>query len=341
VLNLTIDVIIPFHAVDNHLISSIKSVKESKGIKVRIIAVNDSGNLVSEQSIGLDSFDVLVTSFGKGYLDALATGVTQIDSTFVGFQDSDDFTDPWRFFHQVEFLQSGDFDLVTGQVIKTNLKGQRIANASILGKIPRSLSAQQKLIFGPHGADSSMVTKASVINETWHIHRRFSPAFADYGWLLAISPQLKIGHCHDAKYFYRSHEFQMSRKIKNSFEWNQLSKLWIRNFLDTLKIKNSNLAIMVQSTENYENVSLAIAFPSVLPVLTRMERLLLCDIISEMLVDFEFENVYEKKTFKNLLYIRGFLATRATKILYWPQALPIFYRAFISNLIGIKPRNNR
>jgi hypothetical protein len=94
-------------------------------------------------------------------------------------------------------------------------------------------------------------------------------------------------------------------------------------------------------TENYENVSLAIAFPSVLPVLTRMERLLLCDIISEMLVDFEFENVYEKKTFKNLLYIRGFLATRATKILYWPQALPIFYRAFISNLIGIKPRNNR
>ena len=339
--NFIIDVIIPFHTINAFLISSIKSAKASKGVKVRVIAVNDTGSSVSKNSIGLDISDVLISSFGKGYVDALATGVSQIESTFVGFQDSDDFSDSWRFFNQVKYLQERDFDLVTCQLIKTNLYGKKLTNRSILGHIPESLSTQQKLIFGPHGADSSIVVKSSVVNNTWHIHKRFSPIFADYGWMLAISSQIKIGHCHNAKYFYRLHKFQMSRRLKDPHEWNQLSKLWVTNFIATLGIRNSNLAAMVQATYKHEKVSLAIAFPSVLPFLTGEDRSLFINILSEMRRCFEFKNVAEKKTFDNLLSKRGFLATRGTHIMYWPQALSIFYESFISLYSGIQPRVNR
>jgi len=76
--NFSIDVIIPFHAINSFLLTSINSVKASENVKVRVIAVNDTGQFVRKEDIGLEAVDTLVINLGKGYLDAMATGVSQI-----------------------------------------------------------------------------------------------------------------------------------------------------------------------------------------------------------------------------------------------------------------------
>ncbi len=336
--NYEIDVIIPFHAVNSYLPISISSIKSSVGIKVRVIAVNDTGIEISKDDIGLGIYDVLVRNNGIGYLDALSTGVTKIESDYVGFQDSDDLTDSTRLYRQVKSLILNDYDLVSGKIIKINSKGRIAKDKPVFGRLPLFFSPEQKLIFGPHGADSTLVAKASLIKKTWNLHSNFSQFYADYGWVLSILPNIRIGYCDNAIYYYRSHRMQMSRKVSNSSELNKLLDLWINNYLFLTSRDNLSCLEDELRLKSMSKSILAIAIPAFLPTLNKEERFFLKYMIKEIGEAFDVKSKKNSDVLNHLLFRRGLIATRGRCIAYWPQLIPLISDLVRNIFNGIFPR---
>jgi glycosyltransferase involved in cell wall biosynthesis len=333
-----VDVIIPFHVVNDYLLESISSVRNSRMVKVHIIAVNDTLDEVNPSQIGLRDQDILLKSEVKGYIGALATGVYASSSEFIAFQDSDDFTDPERLIKQIEFLYKNKVDLVAGKLMRTNKIGKFIDTEPIFGNISDSFPLRLKLVLGPHGADSSILGKRLIIQKHWVKHSNFTTSFSDYGWLLTLQGSIKIGFCKDAVYFYRSHNEQLSRSTSDVIGWNDVFPVWLENFRDTFSevIPETNM-IYSQLIER-PLVGLCIAFPSSLPKLTKSDRYVLkmvIDWITERNTQQNYELIFQ---LKETLYRRGFIGTRGRALRFWPAGLKMLYAMLRVYFKGVKPR---
>jgi hypothetical protein len=203
------------------------------------------------------------------------------------------------------------------------------------------MSPKQKLIFGPHGADSTIVAKSALIKETWRFHKKFAPSFADYGWLLTVSPQISIGHSGEAIYYYRAHQFQMSRKAKDLSSWPDLTRVYTRHFSDVMKEEIFQKNELAKKFIGRPNVSLGLAFPAALPRLTPDERKIFQDLIGDLRKIFIFEDRNDARDFRILLERRGLFATRGRAIRYLTQLIPLLYEVAISVIKGVGPRFNR
>ena len=332
-IQVNVDIILPFHKIDDYLLEAIESVKASKRVQAKIIAVNDSGMDILPDQIGLNDSDQLVKSNSPGYLGALATGVQASKSEYIAFQDSDDFCDVHKLWKQANYLEINQLDLVTCQLIRTDKNGRVLSKNPIFGRIPKDYSPSRKLIFGPHGADSTIFGKASVIKDSWAIHSSFAPTFADYGWLLHVQNSKKLGHCEDAIYYYRSHMGQMSRGHKNLMEWNNINPLWIKNLKKELQY-SSSLENVFSKLEEYPRVGLSIAFPAWLPRLNQIEKSVLSTFIKIILN----RNPQNGNNMRNLLYRRAFLATRGREIRYWLYGLRMLLNLLYAYASGRRPR---
>ena len=333
-----IDVIVPFHKVNSFLVESISSVKASEGVNVRIIAVNDSGVVLQKNDIGLRSQDVLVKSAGKGYIDALATGVTTSTATYIAFQDSDDFSDSCRFKYQLEDLLANSCDLVTGRLVRTNIAGQITPVASPFGTLSKLLNPSERLIFGPHGADSSIFAKADILKSTWSTHAKFSPSFADYGWLLTVSPQLKLGYSPNAIYYYRAHNSQMSRNANDMSEWASIAGLWAANIAHFNLALSSKEDKLLNEIRSNPNISLAIAFPASLVKLTRKEKQTFHKTIILIQKITQKNSSRDNILIREALFRRGFIASRGLQIRYWGAGIRMLTTIVARYFYGIKPR---
>jgi glycosyltransferase involved in cell wall biosynthesis len=105
----SVDVIIPFHRVDEFLNQAIDSAQSSQGVRVRVIAINDSGQSVDRAALGLRGTDILTKSKSKGYLGALSTGFEACQSEYIAFLDSDDLQDSDRLFEQISCMEMENF----------------------------------------------------------------------------------------------------------------------------------------------------------------------------------------------------------------------------------------
>ena len=337
----TVDVIIPFHNIDNYLFESIKSVKASQGVKTRIVAVNDTQQDVTSIQIGLTEQDILVKSEVTGYLGALATGVSTCSAEFIAFQDSDDITDPERFLKQIEFLRENNCDLVIGKLIKTDMSGNVVKNVSVFGEISDLFPLKLRFVLGPHGADSSILGKRLKIQDRWTRHASFTPSFSDYGWLLMQKDSFKIGYCKDALYFYRSHSGQMSRKTSDVIGWLGVFPMWLENFRSTFsEVIFEKDKISAQIT-NHPLVGLCIAFPSSMPKLKKSDRYVLKATIEWMMKQNLIQNSEQKSLLKETLYRRGFIGTRGRSLRFWPAGLRMLSTVFKAYSKGVKPRRNK
>lgn len=341
VLTSTVDVVIPFHKVDNYLFESIKSVKASQGVKIRIIAVNDTQQEVTSIQIGLTYQDILVKSEVTGYLGALATGVSTCSSEFIAFQDSDDTSDPERFFKQIAFLRDNNCDLVIGKLIKTDMFGKTMKNVSVFGEISDLFPLKLKFVLGPHGADSSILGKRLKIQEQWTSHANFTPSFSDYGWLLMHKDSFKIGYCKDALYFYRSHSGQMSRKTSDVTGWLGIFPVWLENFRSTFSEVMFEKDKIIAQLTSHPLVGLCIAFPSSTPKLTKSDRYVLKAVIEWIMKQSIIQNSEQMSLLKETLYRRGFIGTRGRSLKFWPAGLRMFSTMLSANSKGIKPRWNK
>jgi glycosyltransferase involved in cell wall biosynthesis len=337
-LKTVIDVIIPFHKNNNYLKSAILSIKKSKDVDVRVIAINDSGTFVEPKLIGLSSPDLLIPTTGNGYLDALATGISLASSEFLAFQDSDDLTHPNRLKRQMSMIQVHGLDLVTGSLIRTNQNGKVTNNKSIFGSLPQFLSPREKLIFGPHGADSTIFGRTDFFKESWGKHRKFSPSFADYGWLLSVVGKARIAHEPEAHYFYRSHTLQMSRYATDRKGWGDIFDVWLANLLDICLARGFKQGEIDFLASLDSKVSIAIAFPSTLIKISESDKSKLRTAI-ELLKKLDSDGKsLESKVFNEMLHRRIFIVSRGRDFGSLASGIRMVWQLLLNLSQGLRPR---
>ena len=249
----SVDVIIPFHRVDEFLNQAINSARSSQGVRVRVIAVNDSGQPVDKTRLGLHETDTLVNSKSKGYLSALSTGFEACQAEYIAFLDSDDLQDSNRLFEQISRMEKENSDISSCTIRKFSgaLKSNFIK--PLLGSMPTFADERPKLSLGAYGADSTLVIKNALVKENAKLHADFPYQLADYGWmLLLLTKGAKYVHVDEVNYYYRLHKNQISRSASLIIEWKIVHPVWI-SFLEHLELKTEGLT---------EELALLIAFPS-------------------------------------------------------------------------------
>jgi glycosyltransferase involved in cell wall biosynthesis len=301
-----VEVIIPFHKVDNFLFESIASAKNSLGVDVRLILVNDTGEIISRNLFNIDNGDILIDSLNKGYSGALRTGISSSSAEYVAFLDSDDLMDPNKLCKQLMRMNEVDVDFVSSRIIKFRGSSKSTRVPSFLGENPKVNRPELLLLLGSHGADSSLLTKGESLRSTWGIHGIFPPSVADFGWLLnALSKGLRLGHEPSAIYFYRSHEGQLSRNISLQSDWSVAYPYWAEFSKERLAfLKRFNSRMISQ------HVALAMVFPSSLIKLNRNELDEMKNMIQDLLKDLQDLGGENLSSWKAALWSRYLIASR-------------------------------
>lgn len=327
-----VDVIMPFHQKTRMLKDAIFSAQESTMGSVRIIAINDSGLEVSKSELGLREVDLLENSNTKGYQGALATGMGLSTAEFITFLDSDDILDKEKIFHQVIALETEQGDLATGEILRFKRSIHHTFHSPLSIKLISRMSQLEKSIFGAYGADSTMLFRASKLKETWGIHSTFPSRLSDFGWLLSVSPSIKIIHCKSAVYYYRTHQGQMSRVGELSSEWSSLHPLWTSNLKIFLGESSARFL------EIGPSISQAIVFPTSLPNLDREEKRELTFLLKA--IAHKLHRIYpeERKSINFLIGIRLAIANRGLNPKYLGYSMLMFFKIIYSLNLGNRMR---
>jgi glycosyltransferase involved in cell wall biosynthesis len=200
-----IDVVVNFVDEFNHVGKAINSLRKSKGVKVRILIIDDSGKDNSEFfSRSLSSHDLYKRSNQRGYISALKFADTFLESQFVGILNADDISDERRLISQVSKLGSG-LDICVGRLVKfkwiTWLHLPSVTRSQLKGQFCSHL-----MYLGPLSADATWVMR----RETFGIlfESRFN---SDWGIALEKFQGLRIGFDLKSKYYYRQHSKQTTR----------------------------------------------------------------------------------------------------------------------------------
>jgi glycosyltransferase involved in cell wall biosynthesis len=331
-----VDVIIPFHRNDRLLREAIASAHASIGVVPHLILVNDTGEKITEETLGLTENDSLLMSRQRGYVGAMGTGIDSSKSPYVAFLDSDDLTHPHRLRKQIDRMQIQNVDYVSGHLRKFGKSTAMLAARSPFGKVPQCADPTLLLIIGAHGADSTIVAKGSSIRKTWSIHSDFSSSVADYGWLLsAIGQGYKLSHEEDAIYYYRSHPEQLSRDISLTKGWSEVWPMW-DSFRKQKSLKLHNFARAKIDIQ----VALALAYPAALPRLNSKQVHALENSIHALLDDLKFLESDSLSDWRRTLWRRYLIAARfrgASKARY---LLGVIFDVLIQFFSGIRFRAN-
>ncbi len=296
-----VDVIIPFHRIDDFLVDSIKSAQLSSGVEVRVIAVNDSELVTDKDALGLRERDLLVQSKFKGYLGALASGFLHCESEFVAFLDSDDLQDANRIHVQIELMNQESAD-ISSCGIRKFVGNSTTRNVNpFLGSIPDFPDERMKLVFGAHGADSSMVIRLDLIKENYYLHERFPYQLADYAWMMILlTKEAKYVHCPEVSYYYRLHDTQISRTANLKSQWAEIYPIWI-DFLEHVKVDASDLN---------EDTGLLIAFPSSFTKITRSDLRLFRTFSRKLARSIRHTNLRSRFAFERQIAARELIGRR-------------------------------
>lgn len=331
-----IDVIIPFHVIHEYLHQAIESVLDSKGVEVRLILVDDSeAELPSWMNEILTSTTVkYVKNQDKGYLGALHTGIKNCISEYIGFLDSDDLTHELRYCEQIQFMRDNRLDISSSRLIRIDKHGNKLRGEGLLGSQFSNLNPKFRILLGAYGADSSMVAKREVLQSNWKIHQNHPAQFADYALLLSLFQNFQYSHLPTATYYYRSHEFQMSRKNTLLADWEKVFPLWLKH----LKFLGQDLPKSTSININ-SKVAAAVAFPSLLPKLNLKELQTLKIFIKCFLLEVEGIQKLERQD-RNALGLRILIASKGRDL--WTLCfVPLFVWQFIKQTgSGIVPRRN-
>jgi glycosyltransferase involved in cell wall biosynthesis len=328
-----VDVIFPFHKDTFFLREAIISAQNSTDVNVRIIAINDSNTYFDKEDLSLRSEDILVASEEKGYQGALLTGMSLTSADYISFLDSDDKLSPDKLFVQLKALKESGADLATGKILRFHSTINHTFESPMSDGIYATLSQREKSIFGSHGADSTIMFKSSVLKETWRIHSSFPARLSDYGWLLSVLPSIRVIHCEQSIYYYRTHPGQMSRFGQLADEWLYIHPLWVDNVLASFGEK---LSIVKQLSPSSTQ---AIVFPTSLPKLNLEDRKKMKSAL--MLIKSELISKYpeEKSRIKRMIGIRMAIAYRGLNLKYSHYTFIVLLRIFISLANGNRKRN--
>lgn len=202
-----VDVLLPFHKIDDFFKAALKSLSNSLEVSIRLLLIDDRS---TQDVFDLNSLDLnyeilqFKTTGMMGYGKALAIGSNYIESNYVALMNSDDLIDPTRFAKQIDILENGK-DLCI-----TNL--QKFKNSKKLPAISGEMAARNyeplHLLFGSYGANASWCT-----TREWWVKNMFFDESDYLDWRVGLNTfqSTNIGYLDEKLYFYRSHAGQFTK----------------------------------------------------------------------------------------------------------------------------------
>ena len=224
-----LDVLLPFHKIDIYFQQAIDSLSSTKGVSFNTILIDD--RLDKSQDINtlatkLKSFDIVETTGGTGYANALRLGTSYITQDFVALFNSDDLIDPSRFKKQIKELDKAE--LCISKI--SRIKHDNSKSYSMIGEMGSKHYDPIFLLLGAYGADASW----SMRTEWWKRNAFFdNQDYLDWRIALKSFKETTISYIPEPLYFYRKHEGQVTKNrssvdtndLENTFLlWNALAK---------------------------------------------------------------------------------------------------------------------
>jgi glycosyltransferase involved in cell wall biosynthesis len=223
-----LEVLLPFHRNDEYLGQAISCFNQSDFKDMNLILIDDRKDDSSEIKF-LEKlstrFNLIKTSGGVGYGQALNLASNLINSQYVALMNSDDLFSPKRFRVQLELI--GNSDLSICKMKRINSGGQ--SSRSLI----KDLSVQHYdpiyLLFGAYGANATWLSTSE-----WWQNKVFFDSYSALDWRIAFKTfnATKIQYSSEGLYSYRRHQRQVTGS-QNSFideplvysEWNKFATM--------------------------------------------------------------------------------------------------------------------
>ena len=236
---LNVDLIIPFHRpIDGYLIDAIDSAKNSKGVSVRIVLINDrKENYESTNILKKMGYEVYqVDHFG--YSGCLNEGISRSSGDFIAILNSDDLQTPTRLKLQISAMLTDGTGISIARLKKF---GGGFFSYDLTGPQPKFEYDSKLLLLGAFGANASLVMSRQFLrNKVFE-----NVPMAD--WKFAFEHYRdSISFIDQELYLYRMHSRQISRRLNIRPEW--LYESWRRSFATISSAKLSNRAIQAIAT---------------------------------------------------------------------------------------------
>lgn len=235
-MSVDIDLIIPFHQVNNLLIECIKSIEAQKNFKPNVIFIDDRKSQGDLPSIMSELASQIITTGGVGYSRAIRIGIEQIQSPYAAFLDSDDTMHPNRLSLQLATL------IETG----SSLNYCKIKNITADGKFRRAklgeLNTPNKLLpllLGSYGANSSWVFTSELTRNSSFMNT--DELSIDWITALKMYPSIKTSFTAEYLYNYRRNPGQMTNlSIYKTKAFSEVYPHW-KNLSDSLGLPELSL----------------------------------------------------------------------------------------------------
>ena len=295
---LKIDVLMPFHRIDDYFMEAIQSVLASTGVVVNLILLDNRKG--DRPELKLDAFSNKLGDTGHTiqkisvshpltYSNALNTGLRNCRNKYVALMNSDDLIHPTRLYLQSKSLIESNNDISICTLQKFSEKRNIL---SVLGILNLKYYSWPYLLLGSYGADASLMFQKSWSDSG---NKRF-PESQHSDWLFALHhyPSAQIVAIEQPLYRYRIHPNQ----ITNSPELHKIETLLSEMLFKRFK----SLGIQIDDPEVLE----ALAAPF-LRVKLRSKKIyelqLTCDAFLRV-----FENQIQRSHVRQVLARRLLLA---------------------------------
>jgi hypothetical protein len=286
-----VDVLMPFHRLDEFLHEAVFSVLKSEKISLRLILLDNRAD--KSQLFPLNLFEsrleatghtieLVVVEAPNTYADALNLGILKAEADFVALMNSDDLVASDRFYRERKILIQENADIA---ICKLRKFSKKRTIASMSGAPKLALYSNKYLLIGAYGADASVMFRT-----TWlHSGRRtFSQTqHSDWEFALRNYSGAKIVGIDEYLYFYRMHENQFTRSLE--------SKELETEIIDLLREQFESIGMLIQN----RRILLAISSPHLRIRLNKVEMqtfLQICELYRNSFITIE-----QRKDVTNLL----------------------------------------
>jgi glycosyltransferase involved in cell wall biosynthesis len=222
-----LDILMPFHRFDDYLKQAIESLSTTKGVSFRTILIDDRIDKTQDiysLATNLQNFEIVSTTGGTGYSNALNLGTSYITADCVALFNSDDLIDPTRFQKQIVELSRAEICITD----ITRIKWNNSKSSSVTGGIKSKYYDPAYLLLGAYGANASWCMRS-----TWWERNAFFDDELCLDWRIALNAFDKsdISYIAEPLYFYRKHKNQLTndkiickKNLEPVFElWNKLA----------------------------------------------------------------------------------------------------------------------
>jgi glycosyltransferase involved in cell wall biosynthesis len=199
-----VDVILPFHRCDLYFEQAINSLYASRGISFKTILVDDRVDKtikIHKLLRRIKNYEIVETSGGVGYGNALNLGSKISQSDVLALFNSDDLMHPDRLRKQIESLETSSVNFTK----MTRIDHQNHVRKSLAGELVGQNYHSLFLLLGSYGANASWCMR-----KEWWAKNAYFDSDNCLDWRIALKSfdHSLVGYISESLYFYRQHRIQ-------------------------------------------------------------------------------------------------------------------------------------